>query len=75
MRKKDLTKREIEILNLITQEYTSGQISMLLGISIRTVETHRKNLLIKTQTNSVVGLLKHAIREGWVPGYYVVPEP
>lgn len=70
MHKTALTKREHEILRLIAQELTSGQIAMLLGISIRTVETHRKNLLIKTQSGSVVGLLKYAIREGWVPGYY-----
>jgi len=71
IRKTALTKREHEILGLITQEYTSTQMAKLLGISVRTVETHRKNLLIKTQSNSVVGLLKYAIREGWVPGYYV----
>lgn len=71
MHKTALTKREIEILNLISQENTSGQISKLLGIRIRTVETHRKNLLIKTQSNLVIGLFKFAIREGWAPGHYV----
>lgn len=65
-----LTRREEEILRLIAQEYTSAEIAGLLKISIRTVETHRKNLLIKTQASSVVGLLKYAIQQGWVPGYY-----
>lgn len=68
--KPTLTRREEEILRLISQEYTSNEIARLLEISVRTVETHRKNLLIKTSSNSVVGLLKYAIQQGWVPGFY-----
>ncbi|MDX5319936.1 MAG: LuxR C-terminal-related transcriptional regulator [Bacteroidota bacterium] len=65
--KTNLTKREEEIIKLISQEYTSSQIARQLDISVRTVETHRKNLLLKTHSNSVVGLIKFAIRAGWVP--------
>ena len=64
-----LTRREEEILRLITQEYTSNQIAERLEISVRTVETHRKNLLLKTNSISVVGLVKFAIKKGWVQGY------
>lgn len=55
-----LTSRELEILNLIAQEYTNKQISDKLFISERTVETHRKNIFRKTKTNSVVGLIRFA---------------
>ncbi len=64
-----LTRREEEILRLITQECTSNQIAEKLEISVRTVETHRKNLLLKTNSGSVVGLVKFAIKKGWVSGY------
>jgi len=70
----NLTPREEQILRLISQEYTSNDIAKLLKISVRTVETHRKNLLIKTNANSVVGLLKFAINKGWVPGYQAKKE-
>ncbi len=65
-----LTPREEEILRLIAEEHTSAEIAGILKISVRTVETHRKNLLVKTNSNSVIGLLKYAIQQGWVPGYY-----
>jgi DNA-binding CsgD family transcriptional regulator len=59
-----LSKRENEILILITQEYTSQKIAEKLFISERTVETHRKNILSKTGVKSIVGLIKYAIDEG-----------
>ncbi|RYD99023.1 MAG: response regulator transcription factor [Sphingobacteriales bacterium] len=55
-----LTNREIEIIKLINEEYGNKQISSKLFISERTVETHRKNIFRKTNTQSVVGLLKWA---------------
>lgn len=57
---KRLTIREIEIVRLIDKEYSNKQISEKLFISERTVETHRKNIYRKTNTQSVVGLLKYA---------------
>lgn len=57
---KSLTIREIEIIRLIDQEFSNKQISDKLFISERTVETHRKNIFRKTNTQSVVGLLKYA---------------
>jgi DNA-binding NarL/FixJ family response regulator len=56
-----LTERESEILKLIAQEYSNLQIANALFISERTVETHRKNIFRKTNTKSVVGLIKFAI--------------
>ena len=55
-----LTDREIEILRLIEKEYNNKQIAEALFISERTVETHRKNIFRKTNTNSVIGLVKYA---------------
>ena len=57
-----LTTRELEILKLIGQELTSEKIADKLFISSRTVETHRKNMLAKTNSTTLIGLLKYAIR-------------
>ncbi len=56
-----LTFREKEILKLIAKEYSNLQIAEELFISERTVETHRKNIFRKTNTKSIVGLIKYAI--------------
>jgi two-component system nitrate/nitrite response regulator NarL len=55
-----LTDREIEIIRMIEQDMTTREIADSLFISERTVETHRKNILNKTNTQTVVGLLKYA---------------
>jgi two-component system, NarL family, nitrate/nitrite response regulator NarL len=55
-----LTTRELEILKLIAQENSNRQIAEKLYISERTVETHRKNIFKKTNTTSLVGLIKFA---------------
>ena len=55
-----LTAREIEIIQLIEKEFNNKQIAETLFISERTVETHRKNIFRKTNTNSVIGLVKFA---------------
>lgn len=54
-----LTDRELEIIRLIEREFNNRQIAGQLGISERTVETHRKNILRKTRTNNVIGLIKY----------------
>jgi DNA-binding NarL/FixJ family response regulator len=54
-----LTYRELEVIRLIEREYSNKQIAGELGISERTVETHRKNILRKTRTNNVIGLIKY----------------
>ncbi len=55
-----LTDREVEIIRLIEKEYNNKQIADTLFISERTVETHRKNIFRKTNTGSVIGLVKYA---------------
>ncbi|MCU0325998.1 MAG: response regulator transcription factor [Spirosomaceae bacterium] len=58
-----LTDREIEILRLISQELSNGEIAEKLFISERTVETHRKNIYRKTNTKTIVGLIKYAVEQ------------
>lgn len=55
-----LTQRELEIIRLIEKEFSNKQIAQKLFISERTVETHRKNIFRKTNTSSVIGLVKYA---------------
>jgi DNA-binding NarL/FixJ family response regulator len=61
-----LSEREIEVLRLIAQEYSNGEIAEKLFISIRTVDTHRRNLLEKLQVKNTVGLVKYAISKGLI---------
>lgn len=61
-----LTEREAEILDLITKEYTSEQIGEKLFISPRTVESHRKNIFMKTGAKNIVGLIKYAIENNLI---------
>lgn len=57
-----LTKREIEILELICQELTMKEIGERLFLSEQTIHTHRKNLMKKTEAKNAVGLVKFAIQ-------------
>mgnify|MGYP003515004821 FL=1 len=57
-----ITDRELEILRLITLEYSGTQIGDELNISTNTVETHRKNLIKKLNVKSTIGLVKYALK-------------
>lgn len=56
------TKREIEVLELICKQYTTVDIGEKLFISPRTVEGHRNNLLLKTESKNVAGLVIYALK-------------
>ncbi|TDQ11802.1 response regulator transcription factor [Pedobacter metabolipauper] len=58
----ELTKREKEILELICKEYNSAEIADKLYLSIRTVEGHRNNLLLKTNSKNTAGLVMFALK-------------
>lgn len=60
-----LTNREIEILLLICQELTPGEISERLQISEKTFFNHRANILEKTKVRGNVGLIRYAILNGY----------
>ncbi|SDJ67902.1 response regulator transcription factor [Chryseobacterium jejuense] len=56
-----LTRREMEILKLICDGFSSKDISEKLFISINTVETHRKKILLKLNVKNTAGVVKYAI--------------
>lgn len=56
------TKREIEVLELICQQSTTNDIAEKLFISPRTVEGHRNNLLLKTESKNVAGLVIYGLK-------------
>ncbi len=56
-----LSKREKEVLALIAKEYTNQEIADELFISVRTVDSHKHNLLEKTGAKNVAGLVLYAI--------------
>lgn len=59
-----LTKREIEVLKLIVQEHSNQVIAEKLFISTGTVDTHRKNIILKLGVKNTVGLIKYCIQNG-----------
>jgi len=61
-----LTSRELEIITLISLEYSGKEISEQLFISTNTVETHRKNIMKKLQTKNTIGLVKYAIKNNLI---------
>ena len=61
-----ITRREKEILKLITEEHTNNEIANMLFLSLRTVENHRNNLLQKLNVKNTAGLVKMAIQEGFI---------
>ncbi|MCI4671374.1 MAG: LuxR C-terminal-related transcriptional regulator [Bacteroidia bacterium] len=70
-----LTAREREVLLLIVSEKISHEIAIELGISKGTVENHRRSIIRKTKIRHVAGLVKFAIRQGWVEAYYFKNTP
>jgi len=61
-----LSRREKEVLQLIVEEHTTQEIADKLFISIKTVETHRKNLLVKLNARNTAGLVRIAMEKGLV---------
>ncbi|MFD0860706.1 response regulator [Sungkyunkwania multivorans] len=61
-----LTKREKEILKLISEEYTTQEIADKLFLSKYTIEGYRTSLMSKLEVKNVVGLAKYAIKHGLV---------
>ncbi|MFC1222637.1 response regulator [Pedobacter sp. BG31] len=57
----NLTAREMEILKLISEDYSSQQIAEKLFIALNTVDTHRKNMAQKLNVTGKAGLLKFAL--------------
>jgi DNA-binding NarL/FixJ family response regulator len=60
----ELTDRENEVLQLIAEGHVTKEISSMLHISVKTVETHRQHIMQKIGEHNVASLTKYAIREG-----------
>lgn len=61
-----LTDRELEVLTLVAEGMTNRQIALKLNISIKTVQTHRANLMDKLNLHDRTELVRYAIRRGLI---------
>ena len=61
-----LTDRELEVLKLVAEGFTNRQIALELSISIKTVQTHRANLMDKLNLHDRTELVRYAIRRGLI---------
>jgi DNA-binding NarL/FixJ family response regulator len=66
MRPKQLTEREEGVLRLIAQGYSNKEIGGQLNISVKTVETHRSNLMEKLDLKSRTEIVRYAVLQGWL---------
>jgi len=62
----DLTSRQREVIQLIAEGMSTKEIAVELGISVKTAQTHRANLMEKVGVHKASGLVRYAIREGIV---------
>lgn len=61
-----LTSRQREILQLITEGYTTKRIADTLHLSVKTIETHRAQLMNRLDIHDIAGLVRYAIRTGLI---------
>lgn len=62
----ELTPRQVEVLTLISAGYSTKKIAETLNISVKTVETHRAQLMARLNIHDVAGLVRYAIKKGLV---------
>jgi DNA-binding NarL/FixJ family response regulator len=62
-----LTPRQREVLQLIAEGETNQQMATGLNVSIKTIETHRAQLMDRLDIHDVAGLVRYAIRSGLIP--------
>jgi len=60
----DLTPREAEVLQLIAEGFANKQIAGELGLSVKTVEKHRQQVMHKLKIHDIAGLVRHAAEKG-----------
>jgi len=60
----ELTAREREVIQLIAEGKSTKEVAEVLHVSVKTIETHRQNVMRKLRISSVAELTKYAIREG-----------
>ena len=62
----ELSKRELEVLKLITDGYTNAEIAEKLFTSKRTIDSHRQRIIEKTQARNTAALVRYAISKGMI---------
>jgi len=60
------SERELQIIQMICKEYKSKDIADKLYINVRTVETHRKNVMEKCQAKNIIGVVLHTLKNGLI---------
>jgi DNA-binding NarL/FixJ family response regulator len=63
---RDLTSREAEVLQLVAEGFSNQQTADQLGISIKTIEKHRQQVMNKLNIHETAGLTRYAISRGLV---------
>ncbi len=66
VRQRELTAREEEVLRLIARGYSNKEISNQLKIAVKTVESHKANLMQKLELRSRTEIVRYAVRQGWL---------
>ena len=66
VRQRELTAREEEVLRLIARGYSNKEISNQLKIAVKTVESHKTNLMQKLELRSRTEIVRYAVRQGWL---------
>jgi len=64
MPRAELTPREREVLQLVAEGMTTKQVAAELNLNVKTIETHRRQVMEKIGADSVAGLVRYALREG-----------
>lgn len=62
----ELTAREREVLTMVSFGHTNKEISLVLGIMVKTVETHKANAMQKLEISSRAELVRFALEQGWL---------
>lgn len=61
-----LTYRQTEVLTLVAKGFSTKEVAHTLGLSVKTVDTHRTNLMKQLDIHDVAGLVRYAAREGLI---------
>ncbi len=62
----NLTPRQRQVLQLIAEGHSTKEIAFRLELSVKTVETHRAQLMERLQIHDIAGLVRYAIRSGLI---------
>ena len=61
-----LTRRELQVLQLVAEGKTTKEVATSLGVSVKTADSHRSNIMHKLNLHTVADLVRYAIRRGLV---------